>query len=56
MLMCSFITPAIVPVYLWNESWRISWLAVPMRYILEGNITATVNSVAHLYGMRPYDR
>ncbi|XP_051168162.1 acyl-CoA Delta-9 desaturase-like isoform X1 [Leptopilina boulardi] len=56
MIMCSFIIPIIVPVYLWNESWRLSLIAVIMRFVLVGNITLSVNSVAHFWGMKPYDR
>ncbi|XP_033215369.1 acyl-CoA Delta(11) desaturase-like [Belonocnema kinseyi] len=56
MLMCCVIIPAIVPVYLWNETWRLSLYQVLIRFLTVGHITATVNSVAHYWGSKPYDR
>ncbi|XP_011630342.1 (11Z)-hexadec-11-enoyl-CoA conjugase-like [Pogonomyrmex barbatus] len=56
MLTLTFVLPAIVPVYLWNETWEISIGAVIIRYVLLLNSTFSVNSFAHMWGSRPYDR
>ncbi|XP_076673441.1 acyl-CoA Delta-9 desaturase-like [Andrena cerasifolii] len=55
-LLC-FVMPTVVPVLCWNETWSNGFyvLAV-MRYIITLNATWLVNSVAHLYGNKPYDK
>uniref|UniRef100_UPI00358F032E stearoyl-CoA desaturase 5-like n=1 Tax=Myxine glutinosa TaxID=7769 RepID=UPI00358F032E len=56
VLMC-FVIPTVVPWALWGESlWNAYFLAAVLRYILLLNCTWLVNSAAHMYGMRPYDR
>ncbi|CAB0038374.1 unnamed protein product [Trichogramma brassicae] len=45
-----------VPVYCWNESWYYSSLAQFMRYVISLNTTFTVNSFAHMFGYKPYDK
>ncbi|XP_011500717.1 PREDICTED: acyl-CoA Delta(11) desaturase-like [Ceratosolen solmsi marchali] len=56
-LLLAFVLPVLIPVYLWNESWYIAivsqWF---VRYMLLLNITWSVNSAAHLWGNRPYDK
>ncbi|CAI9599155.1 unnamed protein product [Staurois parvus] len=56
LLMC-FVVPTVVPWYFWGESFYIS-LYVPclLRYALVLNATWLVNSAAHMYGNRPYDK
>ncbi|CAB3254613.1 unnamed protein product [Arctia plantaginis] len=54
--MVCFILPTIVPVYCWGESWSISWHINMLRYILNLHITFMVNSVAHIWGNKGYDR
>ncbi|XP_022168651.1 acyl-CoA Delta(11) desaturase-like isoform X2 [Myzus persicae] len=56
MLLC-FIIPVLVAVYVLNENWveAISSLAV-VRYVLNLNFTWSVNSVAHIWGSKPYDK
>lgn len=50
------IMPTVVPVYCWNESWMTAWhVAVCLRYVVSYHMTWLVNSVAHMYGNRPYD-
>ncbi|CAK9795429.1 Acyl-CoA Delta-9 desaturase [Anthophora quadrimaculata] len=55
-LFC-FILPTVIPVYGWNESWRNAYF-VPtvLRYVFTLNATWLVNSAAHLFGNKPYDR
>lgn len=49
--------PAVVPWYFWGETFSISFLlASILRYTLILNATWLVNSAAHMYGNRPYDK
>ncbi|KAM3940339.1 stearoyl-CoA desaturase 5 [Leptodactylus fuscus] len=55
-LMC-FLIPTVVPWYFWGESlWNSYFLATILRYTISLNVSWLVNSVAHLYGNRPYDK
>ncbi|XP_034944313.1 acyl-CoA Delta(11) desaturase [Chelonus insularis] len=55
-LLC-FILPSIVPVYAWNESWLESYfVATLLRYVFTLNMTWLVNSAAHFFGGKPYDK
>lgn len=52
-----FVIPTTVPVYLWGESWLNAWfIAAMFRYTFTLNMTWLVNSAAHMWGDRPYDR
>lgn len=55
-LMC-FVLPTVIPVYLWGETWSNAYF-VPtiLRYVVTLNATWLVNSAAHLFGNKPYDR
>lgn len=55
-LFC-FILPTVIPVYCWNERVLYAWL-IPtcLRYTLVLNFTWCVNSVAHIWGHKPYDK
>nr|XP_024218539.1 acyl-CoA Delta(11) desaturase-like [Halyomorpha halys] len=53
----SWILPTIVPMYAWNESFVNSFcLATMFRYIWSLHLTCLINSVAHSWGNRPYDK
>jgi stearoyl-CoA desaturase (delta-9 desaturase) len=55
VLMC-FVFPTVVPWYYWNESaWMAFYVCAVLRYTAALNVTWTVNSVAHLWGNKPYD-
>ncbi|KAF7990996.1 hypothetical protein HCN44_000801 [Aphidius gifuensis] len=56
MLFLCFILPTLIPVYCWNETWYISIHAVFIRYTWLLNATFLVNSFAHMWGNRPYNR
>nr|KAF6425660.1 stearoyl-CoA desaturase [Molossus molossus] len=57
VLMMCFILPTIVPWYFWGETFRHSlYVATFLRYAVVLNATWLVNSAAHLYGYRPYDK
>lgn len=54
--MC-FVVPTVVPWYFWGESlWNGFFLASIFRYVLTLNATWLVNSAAHMWGNRPYDK
>lgn len=56
LLMC-FILPTLVPWYCWGETFVNSlFVSTFLRYTLVLNATWLVNSAAHLYGYRPYDK
>ncbi|XP_044728784.1 (11Z)-hexadec-11-enoyl-CoA conjugase-like [Chrysoperla carnea] len=49
--------PVAIPVYFWGENyWNSFFVAYMARYILELNITWLVNSGAHAWGNKPYDK
>lgn len=49
--------PVLVPVYFWNETlWISFWICFNLRFTTTLNIAFFVNSVAHMYGRRPYDK
>ncbi|CAL1269598.1 unnamed protein product [Larinioides sclopetarius] len=52
-----FILPTIIPVYFWGESWLDSFCVAGMlKYVLQIHSIFFVNSVAHMYGYRPFDK
>ncbi|XP_014207546.1 stearoyl-CoA desaturase 5-like [Copidosoma floridanum] len=56
-LLLAFVLPVAIPVYLWNESWYLAAVSQCfMRYMLSLNFTWSVNSAAHLWGNKPYDK
>ncbi|XP_053605580.1 acyl-CoA Delta-9 desaturase-like [Plodia interpunctella] len=55
--LLAFLIPVWVPVYYFDESWLSSVLCCYFfRYVATLNGTWLVNSAAHLYGTRPYDK
>ncbi|XP_076814575.1 stearoyl-CoA desaturase 5-like isoform X1 [Clavelina lepadiformis] len=54
ILMC-FVLPAAMPL-LWGETLSISYLTCLLRYCAGLNVTWCVNSVAHMWGNKPYDK
>jgi len=52
-----FVLPTIIPWYFWSESLVTAYF-VPgiFRYVAVLNVTWCVNSVAHLWGNKPYDK
>ncbi|XP_012998737.2 stearoyl-CoA desaturase [Cavia porcellus] len=56
LLLC-FILPTLIPWYFWGETFLHSlFVATFLRYAFVLNITWLVNSAAHMYGYRPYDK
>ncbi|XP_020278822.1 acyl-CoA Delta(11) desaturase-like isoform X3 [Pseudomyrmex gracilis] len=56
MVSLAFVVPVLVPVYVWNEAWHVSIGSNIIRYVILLNSTFLVNSVAHIWGNRPYNR
>lgn len=56
LLMC-FAVPTLIPWYFWGESLNVAFY-VPclLRYALVLNAAWLVNSAAHMFGNRPYDK
>lgn len=56
-LLFSAVIPTFVPWYFWKEKAMVSFLlCVIVRYVLSLHVTWLVNSAAHLWGARPYDK
>ncbi|XP_057658663.1 acyl-CoA Delta-9 desaturase-like [Diorhabda carinulata] len=56
-LFFCFLLPSSIPPLLWGESWYLSFATICIvRYIISLNATWAVNSFAHFYGNRPYDK
>lgn len=55
VLLC-FVVPSVVPL-LWGESLAVGYF-IPglLRYAVVLNATWLVNSAAHMWGNRPYDK
>ncbi len=57
VLFFCFIAPTAVPVICWGETiWNAFYVAGLLRYCFTLNCTWMVNSAAHLWGNKPYDR
>ncbi|GAA6107406.1 stearoyl-CoA desaturase b [Tachysurus ichikawai] len=56
LVMC-FLVPTLVPWYFWGESlWVAYFIPGLLRYAMVLNASWLVNSAAHMWGMRPFDR
>ena len=56
-LILSLLIPMFVPCLFWQEKAAVSFsLCVIVRYVLSLHATWLVNSAAHLWGSRPYDK
>ncbi|XP_021183628.3 acyl-CoA Delta(11) desaturase [Helicoverpa armigera] len=52
-----FVIPSVIPALCWDECWEISVMSQSvLRYLLSLNFTWSVNSFAHLWGNKPYDK
>ncbi|XP_018327887.1 acyl-CoA Delta(11) desaturase [Agrilus planipennis] len=49
--------PVSIPVYFWNETlWNSYWINFNTRFGTTLNIAFCVNSIAHMWGQKPFDR
>ncbi|XP_043272717.1 acyl-CoA Delta-9 desaturase-like [Venturia canescens] len=56
-LMVCFVIPILIPVYLWNEDWYHAIISQAfIRYVVFLNFSWSVNSFAHIWGYRSYDK
>lgn len=55
-LMICFVLPTLIPNWLWGESLKTALFISILRYTLVLNATWAVNSVAHIWGNKPYDQ
>lgn len=55
-LVFCFALPIAIPYYVFGETFYYSFVASIARYVIVLNATWSVNSFAHLYGNKPYDK
>ncbi|CAD6209091.1 GSCOCG00003722001-RA-CDS [Cotesia congregata] len=56
-LLFNMIIPVFIPIYFFNQSFKWSFITqVFIRYPWSLNFTWSVNSFAHMFGYRPYDK
>uniref|UniRef100_A0A6P7GRF6 (11Z)-hexadec-11-enoyl-CoA conjugase-like n=1 Tax=Diabrotica virgifera virgifera TaxID=50390 RepID=A0A6P7GRF6_DIAVI len=48
--------PTFIPYYFWGEILSVSFFVTIVRVVLSSHATFAINSFAHLYGTKPYDR
>lgn len=53
--MC-FIFPTLVPVLCFGETLSVAWHVTLLRYVCNLHMSFFINSAAHLWGNRPYDK
>uniref|UniRef100_A0A6A7G5A3 Delta(9)-fatty-acid desaturase fat-7-like n=2 Tax=Hirondellea gigas TaxID=1518452 RepID=A0A6A7G5A3_9CRUS len=52
-----FVIPTLLPMYFWNETFIVAFtLCTCARLAITFHSTWCINSVAHLYGYKPYDK
>ncbi|XP_017000387.2 acyl-CoA Delta-9 desaturase [Drosophila takahashii] len=57
MPLACFVMPTVIPMVCWEESLACSWFVATMfRWCFQLNMTWLVNSAAHKFGGRPYDK
>ncbi|CAG0914576.1 unnamed protein product [Notodromas monacha] len=57
VLIFSVFLPTFIPWYFWGEDLLVAYMVcVSARYVVTLNFTWLVNSVAHLFGNKPYDK
>lgn len=56
MVVCCFVIPTLVPIVLVNETLWNAYFASIFRYVFTLNTTWSVNSFAHMWGMKPYNK
>jgi stearoyl-CoA desaturase (Delta-9 desaturase) len=50
------VLPMLVPIYLFNDTFMFALCGNMFRYIISLHQTWLVNSAAHMFGNRPYDK
>lgn len=52
----AFIGPILISYYWWHEDFKGAYYLNMFRYVLGLHVNWSINSFAHIYGMRPFDR
>ncbi|XP_072763355.1 acyl-CoA Delta-9 desaturase-like [Anoplolepis gracilipes] len=53
---CCFLLPTLIPYWAWKETMSCAWHLTICTLCLNLNMTFAVNSVAHIWGTKPYDK
>ena len=53
---CTAVCLILPPIYLWNETLVMALISNVTRYTILLNCSFLVNSAAHTYGGKPYDK
>lgn len=57
VLLACFVVPTLIPYLLWGETlYNSFYISALLRYVITLHATWLVNSAAHLWGRRPYDK
>lgn len=56
MPLTAFLGPMVLIYFVFGEPFYITWYTTITRWALAVNITWLLNSAAHLWGWRPYDK
>lgn len=56
MPLCVFVGPTLFQWYVFGETLGVCWNLSLMRWCLIVNITWLLNSAAHMWGWKPYDK
>jgi stearoyl-CoA desaturase (Delta-9 desaturase) len=56
LLLLSVFLPISTSIYFWQETWTIGTLCIFFRFILILTSVSVINSLAHRYGNKPYDK
>ncbi|KAK9743777.1 Fatty acid desaturase [Popillia japonica] len=56
MLFTAFFLPTTIPMIFWKETFINAWVLNLFRYCIGLNTTWLVNSAAHMFGGKPYDK
>ncbi|XP_058795980.1 acyl-CoA Delta-9 desaturase-like [Phymastichus coffea] len=57
LMLCCYVLPTLIPMYFWNETLANSfYVAVALRWTFTAHLVGLVNSVAHMFGNKPYDK
>lgn len=55
--LMNVVIPIAAPVFLWGEDWPVAFfVCFVARFTVTLNVAYSVNSVAHMWGNRPYDK
>merc|ERR1712055_775878 len=55
-LLACFVFPTLLPHLLWGENLVTAYFVAVFRYVAVLHFTWLVNSAAHMFGMKPYDK